>query len=135
VKLYGSKPPKPQRTFTTNLRRQITFIQIIVPSLKVPLESKFKASRNFKDFGPSKLHRIQALKSWRTSTTNLWRWRPFKEPTKNKKYLTSTQPEIHLNFIPKIFQSTLQSMWRTSCVQVKTIDVILELKTFLSRSN
>ena len=123
MKLYGSNPPKSQRTFITNLQKRRTFIQIILPSLKVLLESSFKAFINFKDFDPSKLHRIQALKHRRTSTTNLRRSRKFKEPTKNvknKKSLTSTQPEIHCNFIPKIFQSTFQSKWRTSSVRVKT---------------
>ena len=41
---------------TKNIQR--TFIQIILPSLKVLMESSFKASRNFKDFDPSKLHQI-----------------------------------------------------------------------------
>ena len=126
MKLYGSKPPNPQRTFTTNLRRWRTFIQIILPSLKVLLESNFKASKNFNDFDPSKFYRIQVLKPRRTSTINLRRSIKFEEPmknaknTKNKKSLTSAQLEIHRNFIPKIFQSTFQSKCRTSCVRVKT---------------
>ena len=120
MKLYGSNPPKSQRTFITNLQKRRTFIQIILPSLKVLLESSFKAFINFKDFDPSKLHRIQALKHRRTSTTNLRRSRTFEEHTMNRKYLTNIQPEIHCNFIPKIFQSTFQSKWRTSSVRVKT---------------
>ena len=126
MKLYRSKPPKPQRIFTTNFRRQRTFIQIIFTSLKFQLELSFKASRNFKDFDPLKLYWIQALKPWKTFTTNLRRSRTFEESTKNmknaknKKSLTSTQLEIHHNFIPKIFQSTFQSKWRTSRVWVKT---------------
>ena len=111
MKLYESKRPKPHITFTTNFQRQ-RIIQIILPSLKVLLESSFKASRNFKDFDPSKLHWIQALKPQRTSITNFQRTRKFKKPTKNtkntknakyKKSLTSTQPKIQCNFIPKIF--------------------------------
>ena len=120
MKLYGSKPLKSQRTFTINLRRRRTLIQIILPSLKVLLESSFKISRNFKDFNPSKLHWIQALRPRGTSTTNLWISIKFEEPMKNKKSLTSTQPKIHCNFIPKIFQATFQSKWRTYCVRVKT---------------
>jgi len=119
-------PPKPQRIFTTNLWRWSTFIQIILPSLKVLLESRFKASRNFKDFDPSKLHQIQAQKPQKTFTTNLRRSRKFKKPMKNtknaenKKSLTSIQLGIHCNFIPKNFQSTFQSKWKTSCVWVMT---------------
>jgi len=112
VKLYKSKHSKPHITFTTNFRRQRIFIQIILPSLKVLLESSFKTSKNFKDFDSSKLHWIQALKPQRTSITNFRRSKKFKEPTKNtkntknaknKKSLTSTQLEIHRNFIPQIF--------------------------------
>ena len=127
MKLYRSKPPKPQRTFTTNLQKRRTFFQIILTILKVLLESSFKTARNFRDFDPSKFHWIQALEPRRTSTTNLRRSIKFKESTKNtknsknKKSQTSTQPEIHRNFIPKIFQSTSQSKWATSCVRVKTI--------------
>ena len=128
MRLYRSKPPKPQRTFTTNLQIRRTFIQISLTSLKVLLELSFKASRNFKDFDPSKLHWIQALKPQRTSITNFQRSRKFKKPmkntkntknVKNKKSLTITTKDS-MQFHPKVLQSTFQSKWRISCVRVKT---------------
>ena len=81
---------------------------------------KLQSLQKLQDFDPLKLHRIQALNSQRTFTTNLQRLRTFKEPTKNKKSLTSIQLESHRNFVPKNFQSNFLSKWRTSCVQVKT---------------
>jgi len=48
VKLYRFKPLKSWRTFDTNPWVQRTFIQIILPSLKVLLESSFKTSRTSK---------------------------------------------------------------------------------------
>lgn len=130
MKLYKSKPLKPLRTSTTNLWNQRIFkkhsAKSFFQSLKVLLESSFKASKNFKVFDPLKLHRIQALKSWRIFTTNFWRSRIFKEPMKNKKSTkrkksqTRTWLEIYRYFIPKTFQSIFQSKWRTFCVRIQT---------------
>ncbi len=44
------------------------FIQIILPSFKVLLESSSKASKNFKISDPSKICQIQTQKPQRTST-------------------------------------------------------------------
>ena len=96
-------PPKPLRTSTlktssissSKIRR--AFIQIMLPNLRLLLELSSNASRNYMDSNLSKIHRIQALKSWRTFTTNLQKQRTFKEhikksknKKKNKKTLIST---------------------------------------------
>ena len=75
-------------------------------SIEASSDSISKAPKNFHNKS-SKINKI-----WRTTKNT--------KNAKHKKSLTSTQPEIHHNFIPKIFQSIFQSKWRTSCVWVKT---------------
>lgn len=58
---------------------------IILPSLRVRLELNFKASKNFKDFNPLILHRIQVLKPIITSSTNLQKSESLEKHTKNLK--------------------------------------------------
>ena len=81
--IQASKAPRNLHYKSSKTKNiQITFIQIILPSLKVLLESSFKTSKNFKDFDPMKFQRIRALKPWKTSNTNLWRSRPSIEASK-----------------------------------------------------
>ena len=141
MKLCESKPPKPQRTFTTNLWRRKTFIQLILPRLKVLLELSFKASKNFKTYDPLKVHQIQALKLRKTSTTNLRRLRKFEEPTKNmtreaqeisNEHIARDSSQFHSKDLSIHFPIQVEDIL---CTSLDYIDAILELKTFLRRSN
>ena len=80
---YRFKPLKPPKDFhdksSSSIGIKLRFIQIIILSLGVLLESSCKAFRNFKNSKQSKFHRIQALKPRRTYTTNLIKSRKFEE--------------------------------------------------------
>ena len=136
MKLYGFKPLKPPKNFDLKSSSAKKFIQIIILSLRVLLESSFKVFKNFKNSKQSKLHRIQALKSWRTYTTNLIKSRTFEEYTKNvknlknKKSLTSSY-QIFIAISFRISFNPLSNQSEDNlCSNQDHIDAILELKTF-----
>ena len=95
------------------------------------LESSSKASRNSKRLQISEALRIQASKSRRTFTTNLWRRIYEKRKIYNKLIAKDSS-----QFRSKDLSSHFPIKVRTSCVWIKTnIDTILELMTFLRRLN
>ena len=118
MKLYGFKPLKPPKNFDLKSSSAKKFVQIIILSLRVLLESRFKAFKNFKNSKQSKLHRIQALKPRRAYKTNLiksrniWRTHEEHEECEEQEISNKLIPDIYRNFVSKIFQSTFQSKWR-----------------------
>ena len=99
------------------------FIQIIIPRVKVLLESSFE------NFDLSKLHLIHHKFS---KIKNIRRAHVERN---EQETLASTQPKIHHNYVSKPFQSSFQSIWRPLCSSQNYIDAKLELKSYPGRSN
>ena len=143
MKFYRSKPPKSQKTFTTNLRRRRTFEEhpskSFLQVLKLYRNQVSKPPENFKDFDPSKLHRIQAINPSKNFHHESWKiknirriYEECKEQEISNKHTTRDSLQFHSKELSIHFPIQVEGILSSS---QDYIDAILELKIFLRRSN
>ena len=93
---------------TKNIQRRIN--QIIFLDLKVHWNQAQKPPETSTNHKSMKLYRFRPLKPQRTSTINLRRRKTHQEHTKNKAFLTSSYPEIHYNFVSRVFDPSFSQI-------------------------